>query len=195
MALSDVIAGLVIPAQWTFCSTTTLREIGEYACATCKSLQKASYFLSTLTMIAIAVHRYNAIFYPRSKELSVKFGIVLIWFFGLICALTNFASVKIFEYFTPNELVSCRVLIEFQKPFDSKWIRKFRVGFTLMGQFLLPLIVTVFLYTRIMLNVNKREIVGARSPARTQKLNESKRKTILICVHIMLAATLASQDS
>ena len=57
MALSDVVGGLVIPGQWLFCSSWSLDGgllfFGVAVCGLLKLLQILSYYISSLTMVAI----------------------------------------------------------------------------------------------------------------------------------------------
>ncbi|RWS01168.1 putative G-protein coupled receptor 83-like protein, partial [Dinothrombium tinctorium] len=163
MAASDVLAGVAILAQWLFCSEYMLEHgSGDYPCAFFKSLQVATYFLSTLTMVVIALNRYVGIFYWHKIRFNATAAIVSTWFIAIVFVAMTAVSVKIFKYFTSKELITCGVVLEFTKPFDSRKVRKIRVASVLIGQFLIPLLLTAFIYGRIVCLVMKRKIIGER---------------------------------
>ncbi|RWS10358.1 putative G-protein coupled receptor 83-like protein [Dinothrombium tinctorium] len=191
MAVSDLLAGLIIPAQWLFCSSFMLSSAGGvYPCAVCKATQKATYFLSTSTMVAIALHRYLAVFHPGAIHFNVKMSICITWILGLVVAITNTASAKVFEYFSPDHIITCRVILEFSKPFDSKIIRRYRVHLSWIAQFLIPLTITSALYAQIAFNVWRRSIVGEKSECRSRRLGKSKRKIILMLIVVLIVFIL-----
>ncbi|RWS19048.1 putative G-protein coupled receptor 83-like protein [Leptotrombidium deliense] len=178
MAVSDILAGITIPAQWLFCSHALLFSIvGEIVCGIFKSLQVITYFVSTLTMVAIAIHRIWATFHRSGFGIvqirfPVKAAIISTWVFAVVTVAMTSVSIKIYKYFTPEAIISCGVIFEFDEPFKSRVVRKLRVMFTLLGQFLVPLLLTALLYAIIIILVFCcRKIVG-----------KSKKKTILMLV-------------
>ncbi|RWS27218.1 putative G-protein coupled receptor 83-like protein [Leptotrombidium deliense] len=196
MAVSDILAGIAIPGQWLFCSHALLfSTAGQILCGIFKSLQIVTYFLSTLTMVTIAIHRYLGIFH-RSEvgivriRFHVKAAVISTWVIAVVFVAMTAVSIKIFQYFTPKEIITCGVILEFTEPFDSKVVRKTRVASVLLGQFLVPLLITALLYARIGFVVFRRQIIGESSETRSKRLSESKKKTILMLIVVLVVFTI-----
>jgi len=111
MAISDIIGGSVIIGQWFFCWTKVLDSgtLGLISCWSMKILQVLSYYVSSLTIAAIAYDRYKSVCRPMDKRLNVKWLIASIWGLGILFILTFTISARVSEYFSPN--VSCPTLI------------------------------------------------------------------------------------
>lgn len=108
MAVSDILGGFVIPAQWLFCSTALL-DTGIFfqsVCGLMKNLQILSYYVSSLTMTAIAYDRYMLVCRPMNggKRLDVRYLLVLVWILGCIFISQNFATLRVSEYFSPSKV-------------------------------------------------------------------------------------------
>src|SRR6218665_1540613 len=78
MAISDIIGGAVITGQWFFCWTKILDSglFGQLLCWSMKILQVLSYYVSSLTMAAIAYDRYKLVCRPMEKRFNVKYMII-----------------------------------------------------------------------------------------------------------------------
>ncbi|RWS23679.1 putative G-protein coupled receptor 83-like protein [Leptotrombidium deliense] len=196
MAVSDIIAGIGIVAQWLFCShQLLLYDTGRVVCGFLKSLQIITYSVSSLTMITIALHRYLSIFHHSRlgiirMKFNVKAAIISTWIIAIVFVAMTAMSIKIFKFFTPKEIITCEVILQFSRPFDSKSVRKIRVGLLILAQFLLPLLITASLYARIMFVVFRRQVVGESNQHRSRKLSESKKKTILMLVVVLVVFTI-----
>ena len=107
MAISDIMGGLVIPGQWLFCATVIL-DTGGFAIRICglwKSMQILSFYVSTFTMTAIAFDRYRCICKPSSNRMRPRILIMITWGLGLLFVSSTLFSVRIFEYFSPTQVL------------------------------------------------------------------------------------------
>ena len=104
MAISDIIGGLVIPLQWIFCSTVLLNKgvVAHGFCLLFKSFQIYSYYVSTFSMTAIAIDRYQLICKLMSRRVSPNLFLIVIWSLGAVFTSTTFVSMRVSEYFTPD---------------------------------------------------------------------------------------------
>ena len=104
MAISDIIGGSVIIGQWFFCWTKILDsgKVGEISCWLMKILQVLSYYVSSLTMAAIAYDRFKLVCRPMSKRINVKYMIIFIWVAGIIFITSATFAVRVSEYFSPK---------------------------------------------------------------------------------------------
>lgn len=106
VAVSDVLGGVVIPAQWLACSTWSLDSglLGTTSCGFLKQLQILSYYVSSLTMAAIAYDRYKLVCRPMAPRVKVVWLWVSVWGLGL--AFISLMSVinRVSEYFSPTKV-------------------------------------------------------------------------------------------
>ena len=119
MAISDILGGLVIPGQWLFCSTVLL-DTGIFfqsACGLGKTFQILSYYVSSLTMTAIAYDRYMLVCRPiggtgsgANRRIDVRILLAVVWALGLIFISQNFATLRVSEYFSPSKVRSLSTL-------------------------------------------------------------------------------------
>lgn len=108
MSLSDIAGGVVIPAQWLLCSTLFLdySSVNIILCMMMKTTQMLSYYVSSLTMAAIAYDRYRLVCKPLSDPLKARFMLIFVWCVGLIFIGGNYFTMKISEFFSPTKVSS-----------------------------------------------------------------------------------------
>lgn len=110
MAISDIMGGAVILGQWLFCSTWVLDgggKFGEFLCGILKTGQMLSYYVSSLTMLAIAYDRYRLVCRPLAKRVKVAYLLVPCWLLGFVFISGNFFSMRVSEYFSPTQVSDC----------------------------------------------------------------------------------------
>ena len=167
MAVSDILAAWSIPAQWLFCAQAVLDtgSVATFFCAYFKSMGVLSWFVSTLSMTAIAVDRYQAVHYPHNKRQFTRWVIAGIWGYSILFIIFTGSSIKISVYFG-NPIISCDVVFKnyFPLPVSSHAIRKLRVAGVLLTQYAIPLIITAVLYGFTVRTVWKRSAVGKYFP-------------------------------
>lgn len=129
MAASDVVGGLVIPAQWISCSSWSLNGtiFGVVSCGVLKQLQILSYYISSLTMVAIryelnndfglkyvvsmfcnhstSYDRYCLVCRPMSARPGTALLLTVIWIFGLLFISSMSIIVRVSEYFSPDKVI------------------------------------------------------------------------------------------
>ena len=135
MAISDIIGGSVIIGQWFFCWTKILDSgrFGEVLCWSMKILQVLSYYVSSLTMAAIAYDRYKLVCRPMEKRFNVKVMLVVIWVAGIIFISTATFAVRVSEYFSPK--VSNKFLPFFLEFFTSPYAKNvFKICFFFLSR-------------------------------------------------------------
>ncbi|RWS05546.1 putative G-protein coupled receptor 83-like isoform X2 [Dinothrombium tinctorium] len=190
LAFSDILCGLTIPGQWIFCSTHALDVWKlEFFCAVTKSVQVLSFYISSLMMMLIAIERYHGIMYPLRPKLKTKPLIVIAWTLTIIFVATSIGSAKIFEYFTNDRIISCRIVLKFKRPFDSDNLRMQRVWGIWLGQYFLPLFVTAILYALVVRRIWHRERIGIATITRSENESEKKR-IIFMLITVVVVFTL-----
>ncbi|RWS24889.1 hypothetical protein B4U80_13839 [Leptotrombidium deliense] len=190
LAISDILGGITIPGQWLFCSTHALDVWKlEFMCSVSKSLQVLSFYISSLTMMLIAMERYHGIMYPLKRPLKTKVLIIATWISTTIFVALTMGSAKIFEYFTNDRIISCRIVLKFTTPFNSDNLRSQRVWGIWLGQYLIPLLVTCLLYAKVVRKIWLRERTGIATVSKSER-DAEKRRIIFMLITVVVVFTL-----
>lgn len=193
MAISDFCSGLVIFLQWAFCSYYFIENYSPRLCVINKSFQILSYYISTYSMMFIAIDRYMLIRYPHTKGLKMNkyFCCFITWFIGLLFSLTTLFNMRINEYFGPNDLISCRVAYPAKGQLAFK-LRKHRIAILIISQFLIPFFVIIILYSIIWNIISKREIIGQQTDdTKRKQFSKNKMKLIKMLITIVVAFAIS----
>ena len=192
MAVSDLFSGLVIMLQWIFCSYYLIETYSPRLCVLNKSFQIMSYYISTYSMMFIAIDRYMLIKHPHTKGLKLNkyFACCLTWLVGGFFSSTTLFNMRINEYFGPKHLITCRIAF----PVDGYLafvLRKWRVALLIVSQFLIPLIVIIWLYAIIWNIIQSRTIVGHQADSLKRKqFSKNKKKLIKMLIFIVVSQIL-----
>ncbi|XP_037040316.1 probable G-protein coupled receptor tkr-1 [Bradysia coprophila] len=188
MALSDLIAGLIIFAQFGFCSTEAL-SCGlsmEFMCLMIKLIQIVSYFVSTYTMTAIAYERLHVMKSPFAPKTHPKWYIAISWIVGIMYITICTFNVRVSEFFTPTELISCKVL--FQIGFLNKpYVRTIRAVLLMLLQFVIPLGITSVMYTWLLIQLRCQKIVGEATDDKIARKKKSNRNLTIMLMFTVIA--------
>ena len=193
MAVSDFCSGLVILLQWLFCSYHIIEHYSPRLCVLSKSFQILSYYVSTYSMMVVAIDRFMLIKHPHSKGLNTNKYLCCCatWLVGGLFSLTTLFNMRINEYFGPKHLISCRIAF----PVDGQLafiLRKHRIAVLIVSQFLIPLLAIIFLYSIIWDTIRKREIVGnSADVSRRKQFSKNKKKLIKMLIIVVLAFVVA----
>lgn len=189
MAVSDFFSGFIIITQWIFCSYWIIEKFSPSLCVINKAFQILSYYISTYSMMFIAIDRYLLIKHPHTKGLQSKkhkyLAVSSTWVVGFLFSLTCLYNMRINEYFGPNDLINCRIAYPV-KGYFAFILRKYRIAVLIISQFLIPLIITSILYREIWIAIKNREMVGDQSSDSNKKKQFSKNKKKLIKMLIIV---------
>lgn len=190
MALSDFFSGLIILTQWFFCSYYMIETYSPRSCVINKSFQILSYYISTYSMMFIAIDRYMLLTHPHSKGLQSKkhkyLAVSSTWFVGFLFSIGCLFNMRISEYFGPNYLISCRIAFPVEG-YLAFVLRRYRIAVLIISQFLIPLIITAILYAKIWNIINKREMIGSQTDAKRKAFSKNKKKLIKMLILVVLA--------
>lgn len=192
MAISDFLAGFVILAQWLFCQHHLLEWFDHFhsVCGLAKILQVISYYLSTYSMLFVAIDRYLLVCHPATRGLHQKWiPIALSWLAGILFSSTAWTSLRVFTYFGPNSLVDCRLVFKFIKM--TRNLNQLRLLVMLMAQFVVPFLAIAILYYLVWRTIRERDVVGARTESNVKKVSEGKQKLIKMLVIVVAGFGLA----
>nr|QXU63433.1 short neuropeptide F receptor [Dendroctonus armandi] len=176
LALSDILlCVLAVPftplytllGKWVF---------GGVICHLVPYAQGASVYISTLTLMSIAIDRYFVIiypFHPRMKLSTCVLIIVIIWTFALL--ITSPYGIYMRHMEDPGNIT--RFFCEEKWPVEQ-WRHAFGVITTAL-QFLIPFLIMAYCYicVSIKLNDRARSKPGSKNSRKEEADRERKRRT------------------
>ncbi|KAG8181224.1 hypothetical protein JTE90_002906 [Oedothorax gibbosus] len=152
---------------------------GAIMCWCVPLMQFTSVYVSTFTMMCIAVDRYRVVskpFRPRLQPCKAIQVTICIWLLAIFLSVPHAVFNKIDPIFTYRSLARCRTIYPKN---TSRWITLF----TIVTQYVLPLSVTGFLYYLTMARVWSRH-VGVVTEAQVISQAKSKRTRLFLYHHI-----------
>ncbi|GLV37928.1 Leucokinin receptor [Carabus blaptoides fortunei] len=189
LALADIVIALfAIPFQ--FQAALLQRWIlPHFLCPFCPFVQVLTVNVSIFTLTAIAIDRQRAILNPfrvRLSKLRAKFIIAAIWIISAILATPIFVALRVVEL---NDTDSAGR--EYTKPFcnnvnlSNDGLRVYRWILVFL-QYLTPMCVISFVYTRIALKLWGTKAPGNAENTRDAALMKNKKKVIKMLVIVVI---------
>lgn len=188
--------------QFVFCNFHLVKPNGDEKSSSCpvflricgftKSLQILSYFVSSYSMLFIAIDRYQQIKYINKKRyMKPAKAIALSWMIGGLFMLTTFFNQRLSIYFkSSSSLIGCEVAFVW---FSGLGIRKARIILLILSQYLIPLSATGVLYYLVwkIIQQNSKESLTKLNQEQIMYKINSKKRTIMMLVLIVLAFALS----
>ncbi|XP_066989952.1 prolactin-releasing peptide receptor-like [Macrobrachium rosenbergii] len=173
LALADILlCVLAVPftplytfiGQWVF---------GSVLCHLVTMAQGISVYVSSLTLMSIAIDRYFVIIYPFRPRLQITtcyLIIVSIWLFSITATLPYALYIGQVEY---EYKFYC------EEYWPSEFIRQVFSGCTAIMQFAVPFVIILYCYVKISVRMNKRVKAkpGCKSSKKEEADRERKRRT------------------
>lgn len=173
LALADILlCVLAVPftplytfmGEWMF---------GRLLCHVVPMAQGTSVYVSTLTLMSIAIDRFFVIIYPFRPRLRLSICyliIVSIWLFSISATLPYAFYMGMVDY---QDRSYCEEL------WPSEFIRQVFSGFTAIMQFVVPFIIILICYGKISNRMNERVRAkpGKKSSKKEEVDRERKRRT------------------
>lgn len=173
LALADILlCVLAVPftplytfmGEWMF---------GRLLCHVVPMAQGTSVYVSTLTLMSIAIDRFFVIIYPFRPRLRLSICyliIVSIWLFSVSATLPYAFYMGMVDY---QDRSYCEEL------WPSEFIRQVFSGFTAIMQFVVPFIIILICYGKISNRMNERVRAkpGSKSSKKEEADRERKRRT------------------
>lgn len=196
LALSDILlCVLAVPftplytflGEWVF---------GSAICHLVPYAQGASVYISTLTLMSIAIDRFFVIiypFHPRMKTSTCIFIIVVIWMFSIFITLPYGIYMNYFKGNSTDIGLGEKYYCDENWP-DEQW-RKIFGGLTTTMQFIFPFFIIKFCYicVSIKLNDRARSKPGSKNSRKEEADRERKRRTNRMLI-AMVSLTLFFAD-
>ncbi|CAG7830977.1 unnamed protein product [Allacma fusca] len=176
LALADILlCALAVPFTPLY---TFLEEwiFGQVLCHLVGYAQGVSVYISTLTLMSIAIDRFFVIIYPfkpRMKIMTCFLIITSIWIFALAVTLPY----GIFLRYTADPCLGYRYICK--EDWSSEDVRKVFSATTAILQFVLPFIIMAFCYVKVSLKLSDRAKAkpGSKNSKREAVERERKRRT------------------
>ena len=187
MATSDLLTTTLVPldlavleaGEWPIDRESTTGSI-------CCKLHFGSWYLSSgvslLSLVAIAVDRFWAVFFPTKRPLTTRRPSVVltaIWFISIVFVLPILMETKVTNKNSSGKLICLPVFTS--KPFVFYHVSYFAV----FGG--LPIMVILILYPAILVKLWKRKIPGNPSVANQELRDRTNRKVTVLSVALMVA--------
>ncbi|XP_035789519.1 RYamide receptor-like isoform X3 [Anopheles albimanus] len=191
LAVGDLMMTLFC-VPFTFISLFILQywPFGLAMCRLVNYTQAVSVLVSAYTLVAISGDRYIAIMWPlrpRITKTCSKCLIGIVWIIALITAV----PIALFStlYFPTDWHVQCNVPICAEKWPSPEQDDYYTIAL-LTTQFVIPLVVLIFTYTRIAIVVWGKRPPGEAENSRDQRMAKSKRKMIKMMVIVVIVFTI-----
>lgn len=170
-------------------------QLGEFLCRLSPTLQTIDVFVSTFTIVAIAVDRYAAIV-CASRESSnrrlVFYSISIIWFSSIILCIPMMMFHEVNEVYPESMNVTLYHICMEVWPFD--WMRKLYTTCVLLIQYAVPLAIISSLhgkicqFLKVRINENPRTDIEM---ARVLRDIKRQRKNMLLLTAIAVTFAIA----
>ena len=155
---------------------------GGFMCSFVPFTQSVSVFVSSFTMTAIAVDRYQVISTPLHVRAEFRDGY---WKLSLIWTLSIFLSIPWAVYHSVKPTFTCTTLHRCQLVLSTN----FRAWVSLIMfliQFLIPLLVTMSAYSMISYHLWGAGHIGAATHQQQLRRLASRRRTIKMLVLVVI---------
>ncbi|XP_018419721.1 PREDICTED: prokineticin receptor 2-like [Nanorana parkeri] len=189
LAISDFIVAIVCcPFEMDYYVVKQLSwEHGHILCASVNYLRTVSLYVSTNTLLAIAVDRYLAIVHPLKPRMNYKtasFWIALVWIISLFIAFPSayFATESVLFIVKSQEKIFCGQIW----PVDQQIYYKSYFLFIFAIEFVGPVVTMTLCYARISRELWFKTVPGFQTEQIRKRLR-CRRKTVLVLMCILTA--------
>ncbi|XP_037920203.1 RYamide receptor-like isoform X2 [Hermetia illucens] len=191
LAIGDILMSVFcIPFSFVSIFILSYWPFGATLCHLVNYSQAVSVLVSAYTLVAISVDRYIAIMWPLKPRITKRYAKVtigVVWAIALITAVP-IPIVSKLEQPGPWHETCGRYICREDWPSATQNYYYSLALLTL--QFVIPLLVLVFTYTRIAVAVWGKRPPGEAENSRDQRMARSKRKMIKMMVTVVIVFTI-----
>ncbi|KAI8130820.1 Neuropeptide Y receptor [Lucilia cuprina] len=177
LAVGDILMSLFcVPSSFISIFILGYWPFGIVLCHLVNYSQAVSVLVSAYTLVAISIDRYIAIMWPLRPRITKRYAKFIIAGIWIIALATAFPIPIVSKLVQPGDWhVYCERYV-CQEEWASKEQNYYYTWALLTLQFLVPLSVLIFTYTRIALAVWGKRPPGEAENSRDQRMARSKRK-------------------
>ncbi|CAD7085279.1 unnamed protein product [Hermetia illucens] len=195
LAVSDLLLCLVTMPLTLMEILTKYWPLGKYAfvCKMIGTLQATSIFVSTISITAIALDRYQVIVYPTRDNLQVMGAVIIltgIWILALVLASPMFLIKRLVSYDIPLTKYGIGSIAYCIEDWPIEHGRIYYSAFSLCIQYLLPILIVSAAYFRIYLKLKNRipTSVGlVNKPPSERRAERGRRMQRTNCLLVSIA--------
>ncbi|XP_055618723.1 RYamide receptor-like isoform X2 [Toxorhynchites rutilus septentrionalis] len=191
LAVGDLLM-MLFCVPFTFISMFVLQywPFGLIMCRLVNYTQAVSVLVSAYTLVAISGDRYLAIMWPLKPRITKTCSKVLIGVVWIIALITAAPTAIFSTLILPTEWHAACNLPICKEMWPSKEQESYYSTTLLMTQFVIPLLVLIYTYTRIAIVVWGKRPPGEAENSRDQRMARSKRKMIKMMVTVVIVFTI-----
>ncbi|KFB38718.1 AGAP004123-PA-like protein [Anopheles sinensis] len=166
LAVSDLLLCLVTMPLTLVEILTKYWPLGRlpFLCKSIGTLQATSIFVSTISITAIALDRYQVIVYPTRDSLQLMGAIAIltgIWIISIVLASPMFITHQLIHYDVNLPSLGIEYVSYCVEEWPIAYGRVYYSAFTLCVQYFLPILIVSVAYLRIYLKLKHRLVVSA----------------------------------
>ncbi|KAH8306408.1 hypothetical protein KR018_010752, partial [Drosophila ironensis] len=192
LALGDILMSLFcVPSSFISLLILNYWPFGIALCHFVNYSQAVSVLVSAYTLVAISIDRYIAIMWPLRPRITkryAKFIIGGVWFIALATAFPIPVVSRLVLPGSPWHEKCEKYICREMWPSRNQEYYYTLALFTL--QFVVPLVVLIFTYTRIAIAVWGKRPPGEAENSRDQRMARSKRKMIKMMLTVVIVFTM-----
>ncbi|XP_058056140.1 neuropeptide F receptor [Anopheles bellator] len=172
LAVSDLLLCLVTMPLTLVEILTKYWPMGRlpFLCKSIGTLQATSIFVSTISITAIALDRYQVIVYPTRDSLQRWAAIAIltgIWIFSIVLASPMFITRQLIHYDVNLPSLGIEYVSYCVEDWPINYGRVYYSAFTLCVQYVLPILIVSVAYLRIYLKLKHRLVVSTTTTGAT----------------------------
>ncbi|XP_052903195.1 neuropeptide F receptor [Anopheles moucheti] len=181
LAVSDLLLCLVTMPLTLVEILTKYWPMGRlpFLCKSIGTLQATSIFVSTISITAIALDRYQVIVYPTRDSLQLMGAIAIltgIWIISIVLASPMFITRQLIHYDVNLPSLGIEYVSYCIEDWPIAYGRVYYSAFTLCVQYVLPILIVSVAYLRIYLKLKHRLVVGTSGkPGEAKPVRERER--------------------
>ncbi|XP_078736228.1 LOW QUALITY PROTEIN: G-protein coupled receptor 83-like [Lampetra fluviatilis] len=160
---------------------------GKTMCHVSRFAQYCSLHVSTLTLTAIALDRYQVIMHPLKQRMSILKGILcvaIIWVLATVFSLPHAVFQKIFRFQYSKGNFRSLCVLSFPEPADVVWKALDQATFVLL--YVLPLLIVSVAYVTVAKKLWLRNAIGDVTTEQYVAHRRKKKKTIKMLMLVVV---------
>ncbi|KAL9894000.1 RYamide receptor isoform 2-T8 [Glossina fuscipes fuscipes] len=191
LAVGDILMSLFcIPSSFISIFILGYWPFGIALCYLVNYSQAVSVLVSAYTLVAISIDRYIAIMWPLKPRITKRYAKIIIAFIWFVALATAFPIPLVSKLVQPGLWHEYCERYVCQEAWPNAEQEYYYTLALLTLQFIVPLSVLVFTYTRIALAVWGKRPPGEAENSRDQRMARSKRKMIKMMVTVVIVFTM-----
>ncbi|XP_017038964.1 RYamide receptor isoform X2 [Drosophila ficusphila] len=191
LALGDILMSFFcVPSSFISLFILNYWPFGVFLCHFVNYSQAVSVLVTAYTLVAISIDRYIAIMWPLRPRITKRYAKLIIsgvWFVALATAfpipLVSGLDIPMSPWHEKCERYICREM------WPSRTQEYYYTLSLFALQFVVPLAVLIFTYTRIAIRVWGKRPPGEAENSRDQRMARSKRKMIKMMLTVVIVFT------